>query len=123
VVELPARRPSPGSRLAVTGLQLPCDLYRLIQREQLLCARGRPSFTVVAFDVGDPTVDGRLAADLVQAFRRRARIGDTIGWLGRHRIGLLLPVTGPAGAHRVASDLCGMLGEHSTCPAFQVLSM
>jgi hypothetical protein len=114
--------PMPQSEM-LAALPAPREMHRRIQRERRLCDRGRPPFSVVVFDVGDPTVDDGLAVRLVEAFRRRARLSDEIGWFGRHRIAAMLPVTPHCGAHDFALGLARELADGGRPPTFQVFCL
>jgi len=102
------------------SLPLPREMHRRILRQRLLCDRGRPLFAVVVYLVGNPAVDDGPARRLVDAFRRRARLCDEIGWFGRERIAMLLPATQQAGAHQFAVELSSMLAAAGDCPEFEV---
>jgi hypothetical protein len=108
---------------ALAGLPPPRTMHLLLQRERGLCGRGRPDFAVVVFAVEDPLVDSGPALRLLQSFRHRARNCDTIGWLGRTHIALLLPATSPSGANQMATELGAMLSDHGDQPVFRVLRM
>jgi hypothetical protein len=116
----PVRRFGPW--LGLLDLPEPEATRHIIEREHALRLRGRPPFSVVVVTVGLPAVDPGPALRLLRVFRRRARIGDEVGWIAADRLAFVLPLTPERGARRFAEILCGHPAlEHDTF-AFEVLT-
>jgi|KBSSwiStaDraftv2_1062776.scaffolds.fasta_scaffold584480_2 hypothetical protein len=98
----------------------PHETRRRIQRHCRLAAASSSRFAVVVFEVGGAAADA--AVRLVHALWQRARGGDEIGWFGRQRLAVLLRGTSHWAAHRLATDLSGVLAAGGEPPRFQVLA-
>ena len=92
------------------SIESPEATRQRIRRERALMAHGRPPFSLLVFDVGDPERNPRPAETLIRVLRRRLRIADAVGWLHRGRVAVILPATDRKGALRVAADVDRLLG-------------
>ena len=102
--------------LTLARLPMPEQTMRLIQRQEALQERGRPPFSVIVVVVGLPGDDPDPALRLLHVFRGRARVGDELGWIADDRIALILPLTPPGGARRLAEEIAARTGLAGSMP-------
>lgn len=87
-----------------------------IQRESMrVDRRPQSSLVLVLFHFsGAPTAPSTMR--LVKSILHRVRITDDVGWFDEQHVGVILPDTAPAGAWRLAQQVCDRVARHSNRP-------
>jgi lipopolysaccharide/colanic/teichoic acid biosynthesis glycosyltransferase len=110
------------ARLSRKGALLDVHEFRYeASRERVRADRSQLPLAILIIDLPAGRSSRRDIARLARILRRRLRITDTAGDLGRGRVGVLLPDTPKAGAWKVASDICDLYPvgrERPNCAVF-----
>lgn len=97
-------------------LPAPGNLHKLLERERSRTDRTGGEFSLAALRLDGSTSRSKLAR-LVKNLKPRLRAADTLGWLDRQTLALVLPNTTPADAWNMLRSLPEKLSADT--PAFQ----
>jgi lipopolysaccharide/colanic/teichoic acid biosynthesis glycosyltransferase len=89
-------------------LDPPQAFRRALERERARTDRSGEGFSLLAFTMDHQDTDRSATVRLARILKQRLRATDQAGWLDNGRIGVVLPGTPPAGAWKVAHDVCRM---------------
>lgn len=119
-------RPSSGDYVAQRG-RVKRTLRSMLTIEQMNVAIQRESARVdrkdnggmlvlVLFRPADGDLRSPLAARLAKTLLHRIRVTDDVGWFDDEHLGVLLPETTPAGAWKLAQQVCDRTATHGPRP-------
>jgi lipopolysaccharide/colanic/teichoic acid biosynthesis glycosyltransferase len=98
------------------------DFAQILQIERQRADRSDSIFSLLAFAPESDDVRDATYRQLEEILGRRLRNTDFTGWLDDDRIAASLPGTPPAGAWRLAEDICGQFPESVPAPVCTILT-
>jgi lipopolysaccharide/colanic/teichoic acid biosynthesis glycosyltransferase len=111
-----------GSRTRLYGFRAREEFALILEIERHRADRSDSVFTLLAFAPENPGVSEATYERLSEILGRRLRTTDFTGWLDDHRIAATLPGTPPAGAWRLAEDVCHQFPETVPAPVCTILT-
>jgi len=99
-----------GSDRRWHGVYPPWQFDALVEREKALVDRNGRMFSFIVLNVNGNGARASHVNKLVGAATSRLRNTDLVGWIDKHRIGVLLPDTAVSGARTVATAIAGETG-------------
>ena len=100
----------------------PDEFAHILEIERRRADRADSVFCLLTLTPSDKHSGPRTYACLAAILPRRLRITDHSGWLDDRRVGVIFPDTRPAGAWKVAEDICRQFPDGVTRPICTVLS-
>lgn len=94
-------------------------MRRLIECERARTDRNGDPFTLVTFSLRRPD-DRKTLRQLAHTLQRRLRLIDAAGWMSEEQLAAVLPSTPPAGAWKVADDVCLSVASDQALPVCKV---
>lgn len=85
----------------IPGLHNPLHMRRLLARERANCDESGTTLSLLAFSIAEGNSHDDLSL-LASVLSWQAPRGDTMGLLGPHQLGIVLPDTSLPAAHRIA---------------------
>ena len=99
------------------------NVFKLtIERERSRTDRSQGIFSLLVFDVKKSKNNGQQLDGLTKTIIKRIRPSDLVGWLGKDRIGVLLPDTAPKGAIRLYDDIRAKMPENESGLSYDILT-
>ncbi len=91
-----------------------------MERERTRAERTDREFSTVIFEVAKSKNFGTLIRYLSYILSQRVRCYDGIGWIDKHRLGVILPDTSSEGARKLADDVCKAIIPKSIHPQYSI---
>lgn len=93
------------------GICSPDTFRQIIEKERLRADRNdhQYSLVVVILDPAAVKGNGINIRKSIHLIRERIRNVDEIGWYAEGQVGIILPYTSPAGARKLAMEICSLL--------------
>jgi len=82
------------------------EFLMILERERTRAERIDREFSAVIFEVAKSKKIGTLKRYLCHILGQRVRCYDGIGWIDKHRVGVILPETPAEGARKLTEDVC-----------------
>jgi hypothetical protein len=112
----PRPRKAPRIKRTLRSLLTPEQLNLAIQRESLRVDRKEDSSLVLLLFRFAGDVNAPSTMRLAKTILHRIRVTDDIGWFDEQHLGVLLPDTAPAGAWRLAQQICDRVARRAPRP-------
>jgi len=109
-------------RKSLYGFRSREDFAQILHIERQRADRADTIFSLLAFAPENADVRAATYAQLEEILNRRLRNTDFTGWLDDERIAASLPGTPPAGAWRLAEDVCRQFPENVPAPVCTILT-
>jgi len=93
-----------GKREGTTALSMR-EFALALQYECARADREESEFSLVAFRLAEGASGQKQSQKLIQAMTTHHRGVDSVGWIDRRHLGVLLPSTGPEGCARFVADV------------------
>ena len=101
----------------VRTLLSPEQLNHAMMRESARVDRkGSGGLSMILFRIPASERNTLSAVRLARAILKRIRVTDDLGWFDDEHMGLLLPETPPAGAWRLAQEVCAIVAQRGSLP-------
>ncbi len=92
------------------------EFRAILEQERARADRNDHQFSLVVFDIIQPTGKNVGARRMIQKISGRIRSIDKIGWYDNQRIGIILPYTSGEGATKLAETICDLFGTSTRNP-------
>ncbi|HUT62759.1 MAG TPA: sugar transferase, partial [Anaerolineae bacterium] len=96
------------------------DFHSILKSERFRSDRAKADFSLITFDVRLLEKDKNLTKHLLDTLTSRVRITDTVGWLGKLTIAVLLPDTSSKGAWMLAETICKGMTAFAPTPIYTI---
>ena len=88
----------------------PEELKLALQKERARSNRSRAVFSFVLFDLDAAQDPENIPGVFARALSERVRAIDTVGWMTKNSLGVILPATSSAGAKSLADEMLRLRG-------------
>lgn len=92
------------------------EFRAILEQERARADRNDHQFSLVVFDIIQPTGKKVGTRRMMQKISGRIRSIDKIGWYDNQRIGIILPYTSGEGATKLAETICDLFGTSTRNP-------